>query len=307
MRDSNRLVSEIERLKQEKNAVILAHNYQPPEIQDIGDFVGDSLALCRKAADTEADVIVFCGVRFMAESAALLNPGKKVLLPDMNAGCPMADMVTPEGLAALQKEHPGAVTICYVNTNAEVKALCDIACTSSNAEEVVRSVPVTSEIIFVPDKYLGTWVSRQAGRTMILWQGYCPTHQRILPEHIEEKKRANPEALVLVHPECTPAVTSIADFVGSTGQIIEYCGKSNARSFIIGTESGILHSLAKKYPGKTFIRASDHAMCANMKKISLEKVLASLETMNPEVTVDPRIAKQAIKPIERMLDLGNSG
>jgi quinolinate synthase len=304
MRDIDKLSEEIMRLKQEKNAIILAHNYQLPEVQDIGDFVGDSLALCRKAATTNAEVIVFCGVWFMAESAAILNPGKKVLLPDLHAGCPMADMVKPDGLRALQADHPDAVTVCYVNTNAEIKVLSDIACTSSNAEAVVRSIPLSKEIIFVPDKFLGGWISHKVGRSMILWQGYCPTHQRILKEHIEEKKKANPDAEVLAHPECSAEVVSIADFVGSTGQIIEYCGKTDKKSFIIATESGILHSLAKRYPDKTFIQASQHAMCANMKKITLEKVYRSLVTMEPVVTVDPDVASKALLPIERMLAIG---
>ncbi len=307
MRDNRRLSDEILTLKKSRNAIILSHNYQLPEIQDIGDFVGDSLALCRKAANTDAEVIVFCGVWFMAESAAILNPGKKVLLPDTRAGCPMADMVTPDGLRELQAGHPDAVTVCYVNTNAEIKAMCDIACTSSNAEAVVRSIPESKEIIFVPDKFLGGWISHRLGRRMILWQGYCPTHQRILKEHIEEKKKAHPDAPVLVHPECSAEATSIADFVGSTGQIIEYCGKSDATSFIIGTETGIIHSLEVRYPGKSFFPASEHAMCANMKKITLEKVLKSLETMQPVVEVDPVVSAKALVPIQRMLAIGASG
>jgi quinolinate synthase len=301
MTNFQRTVENIKRLKRERKALILAHNYQPPEIQNIADFVGDSLALCKKAALTDAETIVFCGVRFMAESAALLNPGKRVLLPDANAGCPMADMVTPERLEAMQSEHPGAVTVCYVNSNAEVKALSDICCTSSNAEAIVRSIPEDKEIIFIPDKFLGGYVAEKTGRQMILWPGFCPTHQRILREYIEAKKREHPDALVLVHPECSKKVTSVADFTGSTGQIIDFCGESTAKSFIIGTENGILHSLSKFYTDKMFIPASDLAVCANMKRITLEKVVGSLETLEPEVTVDPRIAERALLPLERML------
>ncbi|MBN2531605.1 MAG: quinolinate synthase NadA [Spirochaetales bacterium] len=293
----------IQQLKKEKNTVILAHYYQLPEIQDIGDFIGDSLDLCRKAANTDAEVIVFCGVWFMAESAALINPDKTVILPDPQAGCPMADMARPEELLKLKEQHPGAVVVCYINSNAEVKALSDICCTSSNAQAVVESIPGDREIIFVPDRHLGEYIAEITGRPLILWPGYCIVHQRILPEYVAEEKKIHPAALVLVHPECPKEVVDMADFVGSTGKIIKFCRESGAKEFIIGTEQGILHQLKKQNPEKSFIPASDFAVCRNMKKITLEKVLSSLETLSPVIRVDEAIRDDALAPIMRMLEI----
>jgi quinolinate synthase len=295
------LVREIVALKKKRKAIILAHNYQMPEIQDIGDVVGDSLALCKKAASSDAEVIVFCGVWFMAESAALLNPDKTVILPEKSAGCPMADMADAEALEALKLRHPGAVVVCYVNSNADVKAVSDICCTSSNAEKVVASVPEHKNIIFVPDRHLGGYVREKTGRPMILWSGYCPVHQQILPKHIIEKKKEFPGAKVLVHPECSKQVVDLADFVGSTAQIVTYASESAARQFIIGTENGILHGLGKQNPDKCFIPASDHAICTDMKKISLEKIYLSLKEMQPVITVRGDMAEDALKPVKRMM------
>jgi quinolinate synthase len=297
------IITKIVRLKKEKDAIILAHNYQLPEIQEIGDFVGDSLGLCQEAAKIDAKVIIFCGVWFMAESAALLNPDKKVVLPDPGAGCPMADMVKPAELEKLKEEHPGAVVVCYINSNAEVKALSDICCTSSNARAIVESIPVDKEIIFIPDKYLGSYVAGQTGRQLILWPGFCVVHQRILPEHIIEQKKKHPHAPVLVHPECSGPVTRLADFVGSTGNIIAYCRESGEKEFIIGTEKGILHSLKKQNPEKNFFPASDLAVCRNMKKITLDKVLTSLETLQPVIEVSINTQEKALAPIKRMLEI----
>jgi quinolinate synthase len=307
MRNQELIIEKINVLRKKRNAVILAHNYELPEIQDIADFTGDSLSLCQKAASTKADVIVFCGVWFMAESAAIINPGKTVLLPDAAAGCPMADMATAERLLKLKTENPGAVVVCYVNSNAEVKALSDVSCTSSNAQAIIESIPKEKTIIFVPDKFLGGYIARTTGRDMILWPGFCPTHQKILPEHIAAKKTKHPGAKVLVHPECSKEVTDAADFVGSTGQIIKYCRSAVDSAFIIGTENGILHMLRKENPGKEFIPASDLAICPNMKKITLEKVEASLETLGPVVKVPGNIATLALIPIERMLAINSTG
>lgn len=297
------IVDKIIKLKKKKNAIILAHNYQPPEIQDIGDYVGDSLGLCQKAAETNADIIIFCGVWFMAESASLLNPDKMVILPEKQAGCPMADMVTFSGLKEQKEKHPLAKVVCYINTNAKVKALSDIACTSSNAEKIIASIPANNEIIFIPDKYLGGYIADKTKRNMILWPGFCPVHKRILPEHIEKKKTQYPDAMVLVHPECSKEVIDLADMAGSTSQILKYCNKSDKKTFIIGTENGILHSLKKNNPDKLFIPSSDLAVCENMKKITLGKVLYSLESLSPVVTVNLDIREKALKPIEKMLEL----
>jgi len=297
------LTEKVIRLKQERNAVILAHNYQLPEIQDIADFVGDSLGLSRQAAETTADMIVFCGVHFMAETAAILCPGKKVLIPDPHAGCPMADMITAEQLREMKAKHPAAKVVSYVNSTAEVKAESDICCTSSNAVGVVESFDETEEIIFVPDKYLGLYVQEQTGRDLVLWPGYCPTHVRIVPKHIQQIKIAHPQATVLVHPESTPAVTRIADQVLSTGGMCKFIGSSEAKEFIVGTETGILYRLRKENPDKQFYPASDAAVCPNMKRTSLEKVLWSLQDMRHVVTVPEEIAASARRSIERMLEI----
>ena len=297
------LVEKINRLKKERNAVILAHNYQIPEVQDLADYVGDSLGLSVQASKTRADVIVFCGVTFMAETAKILSPARTVLIPDEKAGCPMADMITADQLRDLKAQHPRAKVLCYVNTTAAVKAECDVCCTSGNAEQVVRKAFLSDdEIIFAPDQYLAHYVSTRVGRDFITWKGFCPTHARILPEDILSQKARHPEAKVMVHPECTAGVTGLADEVLSTGGMLRYARETNEQVFIVGTEIGILHRLKKENPDKTFYPASERAVCPNMKLTTLEKVLWSLEEMQHEVTVPPDIMNQARKSLQRMLD-----
>jgi len=295
------LVEKISALKKRRNAIILAHNYQLGEVQDIADFVGDSLELSQNAAKTGADVIVFCGVQFMAETASILCPDKVVLLPDMNAGCPLADMITAERLRAKKKEHPQAVVVCYVNSSAEVKAESDICCTSANAIEVVKSLDAR-EILFVPDQYLGHYVSAKTGKKMILWPGFCPTHVRIKPERIKELKREYPRAKVVVHPECKPEVIALADEVASTSGMCRYARRDDVREMIVGTELGIIHRLRKENPGKRFIPVSEQAICPDMKLITLEKVLRSLEEMSPEVKVPEGTRLRAKAAVDRMLE-----
>ncbi len=298
------IIKKIEKLKKERNAVILAHNYQLPEVQDIADFVGDSLGLSMTAAKTDADVIVFCGVHFMAETAKILSPSKMVLLPDRKAGCPMADMIDAEGLKSLQAEHPQAVTLCYVNTTAEVKAHCDYCCTSGNALKMVQHILKSNdEIIFVPDKYLAHYVSRQVGHEFISWEGFCPTHARILPEDIMRARRLHPQAKVLAHPECTPELTQLADVVASTEKMCHYVHENSAMEFIIGTEIGIIHRMKKENPSKHFYPASQKAVCPNMKRINLEKILRSLTDMDYQITVPEETMNQARGAIERMLKI----
>jgi quinolinate synthase len=297
------LAEKILELKRERNAVILAHNYQRAEVQDIADYVGDSLGLSQQAAETGAEVIVFCGVHFMAETAAILCPGKTVLLPDVEAGCPMADMITAEDMRELKNEHPKAVSVCYVNSTAEVKAECDYACTSSNAVKVVNHLKDSPEIIFVPDKYLGDYVSKRTGKELILWRGFCPTHVKIIPEDILKQKEAHPRAKVIVHPECLPEVVALADAALSTGGMIEYARTSEAKEIIVGTEVGILHRMRKENPQKQFYPASKLAVCPNMKRINLEKVFWSLEDMLHRITVPPEIATRARLSIDRMLEI----
>ena len=297
------LIKEINRLKKERNAVILAHNYQLPEVQDIADYVGDSLGLSIQASKTTADVIVFCGVYFMAETAKILSPEKIVLIPDKNAGCPMADMITAEELRNLKAEHPGAKVLCYVNTTAEVKAECDVCCTSGNAEKIVRELfREEDEIIFVPDQYLAHYISTKVGRDFILWKGFCPTHVKILPEDIAKQRALYKNAEVIVHPECPAGITSIADKVLSTEGMCRYIKESKAREFIIGTEIGILHRLQKENPEKIFYPASGRATCPNMKLTTLEKVLWSLEEMRVEVIVPQDIMNRARTCLQRMID-----
>jgi len=300
---NNNIADRIISLKQKKNAVILAHNYQIGEVQDIADFVGDSLQLSIEASKVKNPIIVFCGVHFMAETAKMLNPEKKVLLPDKNAGCPMADMITAQQLEELKQAHPGAIVICYVNSTAAVKALSDICCTSSNAVKVVESVPVGKEIIFVPDKYLGSYVQSRTGRNMILWNGYCPTHIRINAKNIIELKKKHLDADVIVHPETTPEVIEVADRVESTGGMLKYVKESDKKNFIIGTEIGILHRLKKENPQKQITAAFDRAICPNMKLIDLEKVLWSLEEEHIEIMVPADIASKAMPAINRMIEL----
>ncbi|MBN2019771.1 MAG: quinolinate synthase NadA [Sedimentisphaerales bacterium] len=295
------LSEKIQQLKKERNAIILAHNYQPGEIQDLADFTGDSLALSVKAAGTEADVIVFCGVRFMAETAAILSPGKTVLLPDKHAGCPLADMITAEQLRELKRNHPDAAAVCYVNSSAEVKAESDYCCTSSNAIEVVESLPGNKEIIFVPDQHLGRFVSEKTGREMILWPGYCATHAAITEDDIKNARTAYPDAVVMAHPECTEPVKKLSDQILSTGQMLKYARQSEAKRFIVATETGIIHTLKKENPGKEFFPASKRAVCPNMKRITLEKVLWSLEDMHYQVIVPEQIRTRAKNALDRMV------
>jgi quinolinate synthase len=297
------LVEKISALRKRRNAVILVHNYQRGEVQDIADFVGDSLELSRNAAKTSADVIVFCGVHFMAETASIICPNKVVLLPDVNAGCPMADMITPERLRAKKKEHPQAAVVCYVNSSAAVKAESDICCTSTNAVEVVESLDAP-EILFIPDQYLGHYVSTKTDRKLILWPGFCPTHAKIKPERIKELKQEYPQARVVVHPECRPEVIALADEVSSTSGMCRYARREEVREMIVGTEVGLIHRLTKENPGKRFIPVSEQALCPNMKLITLEKVLWSLEEMSPEVKVPEEIRLKAIAAVDRMLKIG---
>jgi len=297
------LVEHILDLKRRRGAVILAHNYQLGEVQDIADLVGDSLELSQKAARTDASVIVFCGVHFMAETASILCPDKVVLLPDVHAGCPMADMITAERLREKKKEHPQAVVVCYINSSAEVKAESDICCTSANAVGIIESLDA-SEILFVPDQYLGHYVSTRTGKNMILWPGFCPTHARITPERIRELKQENPQAKAVVHPECRPEVIAIADETLSTGGMCRYAQRDDVREMIVGTEIGIIYRLRKENPGKRFIPISEQAICPNMKSITLEKVLWSLEEMGPEVKVPERIRVRAKAVVDKMLRIG---
>ncbi|MFC2072746.1 quinolinate synthase NadA [Chloroflexota bacterium] len=297
------LIEKIIDLKNRRNVIILAHNYQLGEIQDIADFVGDSLELSQKASQTEADVIVFCGVHFMAETASIICPDKVILLPDMHAGCPMADMVTVEGLRKKKKEHPGATVVCYINTTAAVKAESDVCCTSANAVRVIESLDV-GEILFVPDQYLGNYVATKTGREMILWPGFCPTHIRIQPQDILRLKAEHPQAKVVVHPECRPEVIALADEVLSTGGIIRFARETEAEEIIVGTEIGIIHRLRKENPGERFIPVSEQAVCPRMKLITLESVLWSLQEMTPEVKVPEEIRLKAKRAVDKMLEIG---
>jgi len=297
----NRLVEKINRLKEERNAVILAHNYQPAEIQDLADFCGDSLGLSIQASETDADVIVFCGVQFMAETAAILSPEKTVLLPDKYAGCPLADMITAKQLRNLKAQHPKALVVCYVNSTAEVKAESDYCCTSSNAVEVVNSLPSETPIIFVPDQHLGRFVEQRTGRDMVLWPGYCATHVVITEDDIKQLKKKYPDALVMTHPECSEPVKELSDRILSTGQMLDFVGAGSSRQFIVATEKGIIHALKKRNPNAKFIAASERMICPNMKKISVDKVIASLHDMCYEVTVPEEIRVKAKKSLDRMV------
>ncbi|MCJ7604709.1 MAG: quinolinate synthase NadA [Dehalococcoidales bacterium] len=294
------LQDKILELKKARNAVILAHNYQRPDVQDIADFVGDSLELARKAAGTDADVIAFCGVHFMAETASILCPEKTVLLPDEGAGCPMADMITVEQLIARKKELPNATVVTYINSSAAVKAESDYCCTSSNGVKVVESIDA-DEILFVPDQYLGHYIQTRTGKNMTLWPGYCPTHVKILPEDIIKQKEEYPNAKVVVHPECRPDVIALADEALSTSGILRYAGRDDVTELIVGTEVEIIHRLKKENPGKTFIPASKKAVCPNMKKITLDKLLHALETMAPVVKVPEDIRIRAKAAVDRMV------
>jgi len=303
MHEDGGLKEKILHLKEKRDAVILAHNYQLGEVQEIADFVGDSLDLSQKASQTDAKVIVFCGVHFMAETASLLCPDKTVLLPDEHAGCPMADMVSVEDLREKKREFPDATVVCYINTSAAVKAECDICCTSSNALKVAARIPAGNPIIFVPDRYLGAYTAARSNREMTLWPGYCPTHQRIQAEDIVRLKKAYPAAKVIVHPECRSDVTALADRALGTGGMLQYARESTDREFIIGTEIGIIYRLRKENPSKLFIPASEQAVCPNMKLITLEKVLWSLEEMVHQVRVPDELRDRAKKPVQKMLAL----
>lgn len=296
------ITEKIFRLKEKRNAIILAHNYQLGEVQDIADFVGDSLELSQNAAKTNASVIVFCGVHFMAETASILCPDKVVLLPDVNAGCPMADMITAQRLREKRKEYPQAMVVCYINSSAEVKAESDVCCTSANAIKIVESLDA-EEILFVPDQHLGDYVSKRTGRKMILWPGFCPTHVRIRPERIKELKREYPRAKVVVHPECTAEVIALADEVLSTGGMCRYARREEVREMVVGTEIGIIHRLRKENPDKKFIPVSEQAICPNMKLITLEKVLWALEEMKPEVKVPEQVRLKAKAAVDKMLEI----
>lgn len=292
---------EILRLKKARNAVILSHNYCRGEVQDLADFTGDSLELARRATQVEADVIVFCGVYFMAETAAILNPGKTVLIPEPSAGCPMADMITGDQLRKLKAQHPGAVAVCYVNSTAEVKAECDLCVTSGNAERVMATVPKDREIIFVPDRHLGSHISGLEGRSYILWPGYCPTHARLTAAAIAKARAAHPGAPVLVHPECPKEVRDAADERLSTGGMCRYARESSASTILVGTEVGILHRLRKENPGKSFYPVSESLVCPNMKKTTVENLLEALKEMKTRVTVPEEIALRAKRAIDAML------
>ncbi|MBI4752934.1 quinolinate synthase NadA [Candidatus Desantisbacteria bacterium] len=291
----------IQAIKEKKQAIILAHNYQRPEIQDIADFVGDSLDLSRMAANTRARVIVFCGVHFMAETAKILSPDKMILLPDINAGCPMADMVTADEIKKLKSSYPDAVVVSYVNTPATVKAESDYCCTSANGLRVVSAVPEGKKIIFSPDKYLGGYIIKQTGRDMILTNGFCPTHQTITREGILKLKEKYPQAVVIIHPECNPEAIDVADVALSTNGMCKFVADSETGEFIVGTETGIIHRLKKENPQKQFYPASERTVCPNMKLITIEKLLWTLEEDAYQIEVPEDIAGKARMAIERML------
>jgi len=302
MNNTSNIIQQINRLKQHRKAVILAHNYQPSEVQDIADFVGDSLELSQQAAIAQADVIVFCGVHFMAETANILSPQKIVLLPDPSAGCPMADMVSVETLRAKKNTLPNVPVVCYVNSSAAVKAECDICCTSANAVKVVESLQ-QQEILFIPDQYLGQWVASQTSKKLHLWPGFCPTHAGIKSQHILEMTTRYPQAKVMVHPECRPEISALADAVPSTSGMLRYAQQVNARQIIVGTEIGILHRLQKEIPDKDFIPITPQVVCPNMKRTTPDKILHCLENMSPVVTVPDDIRKRAYTAVERMLQV----
>lgn len=288
---------------EQRRAVILAHNYQRPEIQDLADFVGDSLGLSRQAAATDAETIVFCGVHFMAETAKILSPDKTVLLPELEAGCPMADMITAEGLSEMKAEHPGLPVVCYVNSSAAVKAESDICCTSANAAAVVRSLGV-DEIIFVPDRNLGRWVAEQAGVRAVLWPGYCPTHERITAEAVLARKQEYPGAGFMCHPECRAEVIELADAVLSTSQMLTWAHTAPFDTIIVGTEEGLLHRLRLENPGKKFVLVSKVAVCPNMKLTRLESVLDALELNQHRIEVNEDVRLKALAAVERMVAIG---
>jgi len=302
------LFDEIEKLKKEKNAVILAHYYQEPDIQDIADYIGDSLGLSQKAADTNADVIVFAGVHFMAETAKILSPEKKVLLPDLKAGCSLSDSCPPHLFAKFKEKYPDHLVITYVNCSAELKALSDIVCTSANAVQIVNSLPKDQKIIFGPDKNLGSYVAKKTGRDLVLWNGACMVHEIFSIQRINKLKERHPEAKFIAHPECEDVILSMADYIGSTTGLLKYSINSDAKEFIVATESGIIHQMEKANPGKVFIPAPPNNACAcndcpHMKRNTLEKLYLCLKNGLPEVDVPMHVVEKARLPIERMLEI----
>jgi len=300
--ESRDLVRHIGDMKGEMNAIILAHNYQRDEVQDVADFVGDSLELSRKAANTDADVIIFCGVRFMAETAAIVNPKKTVLLPDISAGCPLADMIDEHKLGEWKRDYPKAKVVCYINSSAAVKAMSDVCCTSANAVEIVRQLG-DEDILFIPDENLGHFVSSKSGRRMILYPGFCPTHMRLNAEMMLVAKESYPGASVMVHPECTSSVIGLADVALSTSQMLRYAKESGARSFIVGTEAGLIHRLSLENPTKSFYLASPLLICPNMKRITLAKVAECMEGWKNVIEVPVDVRAGAAKALEKMLSV----
>lgn len=299
------IAEQINTWKAQRQAVILAHNYQRPEVQVLADFTGDSLELARKAADLDAPVIIFCGVTFMAETAAALNPGKQVIMPDATAGCPMADMITGADVRALREKHPNHKILCYVNSSLEVKAECDCCCTSSNAYRVAKHYTDAGyEIIFVPDQHLGGFTADRLGKEFVLWPGYCPTHARLTPAQIATARAAHPEAKLMVHPECPKDIRDSADYVLSTGEMCREARESTQQSYLIGTEVGILHRLQTENPGKQFYPIRDDILCPNMKKTTPENLLHALQTLETPVQVEPLMAERARHAIEAMLAIG---
>ena len=302
------LFSEIERLKKEKNAIILAHYYQEPDIQDVADFIGDSLGLAQQAEKTKADIIVFAGVHFMAETAKILNPHKKVLLPDLKAGCSLADSAPAPLFKQFRDKHPDHIVISYINCTAEIKALSDIICTSSNAQKIIESLPPEQKIIFAPDKNLGAYLKKKTGRDMVLWNGACIVHEIFSLEKITKLKIRHPKAKVIAHPECEEPVLRVADFIGSTTSLLKYSMQDDAQEYIVATETGILHQMQKESPHKTFIPAPPENMCAcndcpYMKLNTLEKLYLCMEYEEPQIIMDENLMKLAKKPIERMLEI----
>ena len=309
LQSSEQNILEINKLKAEKNAIILAHFYQTGDIQDIADFVGDSLALSQKAASNSADIILFAGVKFMAETAKILSPEKKVLLPDLNAGCSLADSCKAVDFEKFLKENPGRTVISYINTTAEIKALSDIICTSSNAVQIVESLPADEKIIFAPDRNLGNYVLNKTGRDMIIWNGTCHVHEEFSLEAILRLKKENPEAKIIVHPECELPVRMVADFIGSTSSLLQFIRKDSGNYYIVATEAGIIHQMKKENPEKTYIPAPPRdstcgcSECNFMKLITIEKILTCLKNEQPEIILDGEILIKAQKPIKRMMEI----
>lgn len=305
------LFTEIDKLRKEKNAIILAHYYQEPDIQDIADYIGDSLGLAQKAATTDADIIVFAGVHFMAETAKILSPEKKVLVPDMKAGCSLSDSCPPHLFAAFKAKHPNHIVVSYINCSAGIKALSDIICTSSNARAIIDSLPPDQEIIFAPDKNLGAYLNKVTGRNMLLWNGACMVHEIFSQEKIFRLKQRHPEAKLIAHPECEDAVLQMADFVGSTTALLNYTRKDTATTFIVATEAGILHKMIEASPNKTFIAAPPDNSCAcnecpHMKRNTLEKIYNCLKYEIPELIMDEELRLAALKPINRMMEISKN-